>query len=142
MEKKTNEKKQSRVIEILKTEYPFEGILLGFLGALVLIIGVYIFEGRVLEVTLTNLWIFNTPTKITIFSVIVMLVGFGAIVLAFSPFLIPGLKEMKRVSWPSRNTLLNHTARVFGFMIFVGLMFVLYDSVLNPIFLWLYELGF
>ncbi|MFH5881655.1 MAG: preprotein translocase subunit SecE [Candidatus Izemoplasmataceae bacterium] len=142
MVKKTDEKKQSKLLEILKTEYPFEGVLLGFLGILVLIIGVYIFEGQVLVIRLTSLWIFNTPTKITIFSIIVMVVGTGAIALAFSPFFIPGLKEMKRVTWPTRSLFLNHTARVLGFITFLGFMFVLYDSVLAPIFSWLYEIGF
>ena len=142
MLKKPNDKKPNKIIEILKTEYPFEGVLLGFLGILVLIIGAYIFEGQVLVIRLTSLWIFNTPLKITIFSIIVMVVGAGAIALAFSPFFVPGIKEMKRVSWPTRKTFLNHTARVFGFMVFLGLMFVLYDAVLAPIFNWLYELGF
>ena len=136
-DKENKETKTSRVIQILKTEYPFEGILLGFLGIVVLVLGVYIFEGQVLAIRWTDLFLFETELRIRIFAVAIMIIGIGAIYLAFAPFLLPGLKEMGRVSWPDSKTLGNHAARVFGFMIFLGLMFVLYDMVFRPIFDWL-----
>ncbi|TVP95075.1 MAG: preprotein translocase subunit SecE [Acholeplasmatales bacterium] len=134
------EKKTSRVIEILKTEYPFEGILLGILGILVFLLGVYIFEAEVLQIRFTDFWLFDSPLKIQIFSSVVMVIGAGAIIMAFAPFFIPGLKEMNRVSWPNRRTMVNHTSRVLGFMAFVGVMFVLYDIVLRPFFRWIESL--
>ncbi len=133
--------KVNKVIQVLKTEYPFEGLLLGLLGALVLILGVYIFEGEHLRITFTQLWIFDSPLKIRIFSIIVMAIGAAAILVALAPFFVPGLKEMRRVSWPDKSTMYNHTARVFGFVIFLGLMFVLYDQIFRPIFNILYDLG-
>lgn len=135
------EKKSFKVLEILKREYPFEGVLLAFLGALVLVLGVYIFEGQVLEVTLTDWWIFNAPWKVTTFSVIVMLIGLSALVYALMPFFLPGLKEMNKVSWPNRVMTNNYLARVFGFLLFLAFVFILFDFVLQPIFNFLYQLG-
>ncbi len=135
------EEKVAKVLKVLKTEYPFEGLLLGVLGALVLVLGIYILEGDVLRITMTDFWLFNTPTKITIFSIVVIIIGSVALLVALAPFFMPGLSEMKRVSWPTKNTMTNHTARVFGFVIFLGLMFVLYDFVFRPIFDFLYGLG-
>jgi preprotein translocase SecE subunit len=135
------EKKSFNVLNILKKEYPFEGILLGLLGALVLVLGVYIFEGEVLEVRLTEWWIFDAPWKIITFSFIIMAIGAAALIYAIAPFFIPGLKEMNKVSWPNRKMLNNHLARVFGFLLIVAVMFILYDLVFVPLFNFLYQLG-
>jgi preprotein translocase SecE subunit len=137
----SEEKKSFKVLEILRKEYPFEGILLTLLGTLVLVLGVYIFEGEVLEVTLTNWWIFNAPWKITTFSILVMLIGGGALIYSVAPFFLPGLKEMNKVSWPTRSETNNYLGRVFGFMLFLAVTFILYDLVFQPIFNILYELG-
>lgn len=130
-----------RVLEILKKEYPFEGTLLALLGIVVIVLGVYIFEGQVLQIRLTDWWIFNTPLKIQIFSVTVALIGAAALFYALMPFFVPSFKEMNRVSWPDRDTMYNHTARVFGFLIFLAVTFILYDFIFRPIFSFLYDLG-
>jgi preprotein translocase SecE subunit len=135
------EKKSFNVLNILKKEYPFEGILLGLLGTLVLVLGVYIFEGEVLEVRLTEWWIFDAPWKIITFSFIIMAIGAAALIYAIAPFFIPGLKEMNKVSWPTRSMLNNYLARVFGFLLIVAVMFILYDLVFVPLFNFLYQLG-
>jgi len=139
--KDTKQDKIGKVLDILKKEYPFEGLLLGLLGVLVLVLGVYIFEGEVLEIRFTDLWIFDSPLKITIFSIIVMLVGAIALLMAVGPFFIPGLKEMNRVTWPNKPTIYNNFARVMGFIVVLGAMFILYDAVFRPIFDFLYGLG-
>ncbi len=135
------EKKSFKVLEILRREYPFEGVLLAMLGGLVLVLGVYIFEGEVLQVTLTDWWIFNAPWKITTFSIIIMLIGLSALVYALAPFFLPGLKEMNKVSWPNRVMTNNYLARVFGFLVFLAAVFIVFDFVLQPIFDMLYQLG-
>jgi len=48
---------------------------------------------------------------------------------------------MKKVSWPNGNTIKNHTARVFGFIIFIAMMFVVFDLALRPLFGWLNSIG-
>ncbi len=135
------EKKSFKVLDVLRKEYPFEGMLLGLLGTLVLVLGVYIFEGDVLEVRLTDWWIFDAPWKIITFSIFIMAIGAAALIYAVAPFFIPGLKEMNKVSWPSRSMLNNHLARVFGFLLILAFMFILYDLVFVPLFNFLYQLG-
>jgi len=139
--KELQEHKPNRVIEILKTEYPFERILLGVLGAFVLILGVYLVEGETLTIRLTSWWIFNTELKRTIFSIFIIVIGVIAFLMAVWPFFVPSFAEMRKVSWPKRKTILNHSARVFGFIIFVALFFVLIDLGLVPFFAWINELG-
>ncbi len=138
---KKPEIKENKILTILKTEYKFERVLLGVLGVLVLVLGIYLVEGDVLEIRFTELWIFNTDTKILIFSIIVIVVGAVALLMAIWSFFVPSLVEMKKVTWPSRSTILNHSARVFGFILILSLFFVLIDFGLRPLFLWIAELG-
>ncbi len=135
------DEKVGKVIAMLKKEYPFEGLFLGLLGALVLILGIYIFEGELLQIRFTDWFIFATDLRINIFAFAIMAIGAVALVVALMPFFVPGFKELNRVTWPNKSIMQNHTARVFGFMIILAFMFVLYDFVFQPIFDYLYGLG-
>jgi len=70
-----------------------------------------------------------------------MLIGLSALVYALAPFFVPGLKEMNKVSWPNREMTNNYLARVFGFLLLLAAVFIVYDLVLQPIFDVLYRLG-
>jgi len=135
------EKKPSRVMEILRTEYPFERILLGVLGALVIILGVYLIQGDLLQIRLTSWFIFSTATRRLIFSILVIIVGAVSFLMAIWAFFVPSFAEMKKVTWPNRSMILNHSARVFGFIIVVSLFFVLIDWPLRKLFDFLLKLG-
>ena len=126
-----------KLIEILRKEYPFERILLGVLGAFVLILGVYLIEGQLLTIKLTSWWIFNTELKRTIFAIFIILVGTVAFIMSIWAFFVPSFAEMKKVTWPKRAIILNHSARVFGFILFLSLFFVVIDLGLLPLFSWL-----
>jgi preprotein translocase subunit SecE len=141
MAKNQVEQKENKVLAILRKEYPFEKILLGVLGALVIVLGVYLIEGEVLEIRLTSWWIFNTEIKRLIFAIFVIVVGAISFVMAIWPFFTPSFSEMRKVSWPNRSTILNHSARVFGFIIILSLFFVLADLAFIPLFQWIAELG-
>ena len=141
MAKRTEEVKKNKVLEILRKEYPFEKIMLGALGLIVLILGIYLVQGEVLEIKYTDLWIFNSPLKITIFSIFVIVIGTVSFLLAVWPFFVPSISEMKKVSWPNKETIMNHSTRVFGFIILIGLFFLVIDFGLRPLFLWLNGLG-
>ncbi len=141
MAKREPEIKKNKVLEILKKEYPFEKILLGLLGAIVLILGIYLVEGTVLEIKFTDWWIFDSELKITIFSIFVILIGTASFLLSIWPFFVPSIGEMKKVSWPTKTIISNHSARVFGFIFLIGLFFVAIDYGLIPLFTWLNGLG-
>ena len=141
MAKKVVEVKKNKIIEIIQKEYPVEKLLLGVLGAIVLILGVYLIEGSVLEIRYTDLWIFNSSTKILIFSIFVIIIGATAFLLSVWPFFVPSFSEMKKVSWPTKNVIVNHSLRVFGFIFLVAFFFVLIDFGLRPLFGWINQLG-
>ncbi len=141
MAKKVEEIKKNKVIEILRKEYPFEKILLGILGAIVLVLGVYLVEGSVLEIRYTDFWIFNSDFKVMFFSIFVIVIGAVSFLLSIWPFFVPSIGEMKKVSWPNKEMIMNHSGRVFGFIMIIGLFFVVIDFGLQPLFTWLVNLG-
>jgi preprotein translocase subunit SecE len=139
--KQVETSKTSKVIEILRKEYPFEQILLGILGLLVIVLGVYLIEGVRFQITLTSWWIFNTATKRLLFSIFIVVLGTVSFFMAVWPFIVPSIAEMKKVTWPGQKAILNHVARVFGFIIFISLFFVLFDIPLRKFFEWLAQIS-
>lgn len=138
MAKTVQEQKPNKVIEILKKEYPFERILLGVLGVFVILLGVYLVDGKeLISIKLTSWWIFNTDLKRTLFATFIILVGSFAFFMAVWAFFVPSFAEMKKVTWPSRSTIANHSARVFGFIIVLSLFFVVIDLGLVRLFKWI-----
>ncbi|PKL00032.1 MAG: preprotein translocase subunit SecE [Tenericutes bacterium HGW-Tenericutes-1] len=46
---------------------------------------------------------------------------------------------MKKVSWLTGKELATDSSRVFGFLIFLIIVFMLYGFVLDPLFKWIYS---
>ena len=133
------EQKGNRVLEILTTEYPIDRVLVVIMGLLVTVVGYYLVSNDpFLQITNTDAWytkwIFGTDTGIIIFSWFILLMGVGALVLGLYPYFKPSVKEMRRVTWPNGNVIKNHSLRVFGFILFLMLVFILYETGLNPLF--------
>lgn len=134
MADKKQDIKQNKIIEIIKTEYPFEKVFLAIMGLGVLIIGIYLAEGIRLNIKYTNWWVFDSPLKVLIFSIFMIAFGAIAFLYAIWPFFVPSFYEMKKVSWPNKKTIINHSLRVFGFIFFLSAVFLTYDSIFRPIF--------
>jgi len=142
------EEKGNKVLKILTTEYPIDRILVVIMGLLVTVVGYYLVSqhqtpaGQVyLQITNTTSWytkwIFGSDTGILIFSIFILVMGVGALALGLYPYFKPSVKEMKRVTWPNGSIIKNHSLRVFGFILFLMAVFVLYNAGLTPFFEWL-----
>lgn len=144
--KKNND--ESRVMSILKKEYKFENWLLAILSPVLILYGVYIMTGQFGNVDLEAIlgrsgigvidFFFNTTLKRMLTGGFLILVGLLVIVYLAIPFVKPSLSEMKKVNWPSGKKLAESAGRVFSFLLFLMLVFVLYDLVLNPLFTLIY----
>lgn len=145
MAKIQEENKKNKVLEILTKEYPFERIVMGILGVIVIVLGVYLIQGDKLYITNTddwwNSWIFGSDTGILIFSIFIVIVGTVSFFVAIWPFFTPSFAEMKKVTWPNGTIIRNHSARVFGFILFLAMMFVVFDLALKPLFFWINGFG-
>ena len=146
--KPNKNKDESRVMSILKKEYRFENWLLAILSPVLILYGVYIISGSFgsvdLKAVLGNSGIgvidffFNTDLKRILTGTFLIVVGGLVIIYLAIPFVKPSLSEMKKVNWPTGKKLAESAGRVFVFLLFLMLVFVLYDFALNPLFKLIY----
>ena len=146
----TPEEKHGRVMEILKKEYAFENWLLAILSPILILYGIYIVTGKFGSVNLTTIlgnseigiidFFFETDLKRILTGSFLILVGTLVIIYLAIPFIRPSISEMKKVSWPTGKELGIDSVRVFGFLIFLVLVFMLYGFALDPLFKWIYSL--
>ena len=80
-----NEKKESRIMEILRTEYSFENWILAILAPFIALIGVYILDGSVVTISKTDWWIFNAEWKITVIAWFLVVIGISVIAYLLIP---------------------------------------------------------
>jgi len=142
------EKDQGRVMSILKKEYQFENWMLAILSPILILYGVYIISGRFGAVDLTAVlgksgigfidFFFNTSLKRILTGGFLIVVGALVIIYLAIPFVKPSLSEMKKVNWPTSKKLAESAGRVFAFLLFLMLVFVVYDLALNPLFKLIY----
>lgn len=143
------EQKHSRVMEILRKEYAFENWLLAILSPVLILYGVYIVTGKFGTVDLSNIlgssgigiidFFFESDLKRILTGSFLILVGTLVIIYLAIPVLRPSIAEMKKVSWPTSKEMVRDSSRVFGFLIFLVLVFMLYGFVLDPLFQWMYS---
>lgn len=134
----------SRVMAILKKEYAFENWLLAILSPILILYGVYIVVGKFGSVDLASIlgnspigfinFFFLTTLRRVLTGSFLILIGLLVLVYLMIPYLRPSLVEMRKVSWPSASTLAKNSVRVFAFLIFLSLIFVVYGWVLTPLF--------
>jgi len=146
----TPEEKKSRVMEILRKEYKFENWLLVILSPILVLYGVYIVSGAFGSVDLTAIlgssgiafidWFFATDLKRILTGTFLIVVGALVIVYLAIPFFRPSFSELKKVSWPTAKELGTNSTRVFGFLLFLMFVFILYGFAFDPLFKWLYGL--
>ncbi|MGE4572140.1 MAG: preprotein translocase subunit SecE [Candidatus Izemoplasmatales bacterium] len=146
--KPKNNKDEGRVMSILKKEYKFENWLLAILSPVLILYGVYIVSGQFGTTDLTAVlgksgigvidFFFNTTLKRLLTGGFLILVGALVIIYLAIPFAKPSIIEMKKVNWPTGKKLAQSAGRVFTFLLFLMLVFVVYDLALNPLFKLIY----
>jgi preprotein translocase SecE subunit len=137
-------------MEILKKEYKFENWLLAILSPVLILYGVYIVVGKFGSVDLTAIlgnagigfidWFFDTDLKRILTGTFLIVVGSLVIVYLLIPLFRPSFAELKKVSFPTAKKLGKDSFSVFGFLLFLLFVFILYGFALDPLFKWLYSL--
>ena len=147
---KNTEQDNSRVMSILKKEYAFENWVLAILSPVLILYGVYIVMGKFGTIDLAAVlgnsgrgfidFFFLTTLRRIFTGTFLILIGTLVLAYLLIPYIRPSVSELKKVSWPTSRTLATNSLRVFTFLIFLSLVFVLYSFALNPLFEWLYSL--
>ena len=123
-------------MSLLGKEYKYEGLLLLVLGIITTVLGVLIHlgvttkgsEGLVIN---ENFYFIGEYPKL--FAWVLIILGAAAIILAIYPYYKPSIKEMKRITWPSKKEMLSNTLIVIAFIVIVAFLFLGYDAILNQV---------
>jgi len=139
---------ESRVMAILKKEYAFENWLLAILSPVLILYGVYIVIGKFGTVDLTSIlggsgigfidFFFKTALRRILTGSFLILIGGLVLVYLMIPYFRPSIAELKKVTFPTSKQLATNSVRVFIFLLFLALVFVVLDFAFTPLFKLIY----
>ncbi len=124
MAKKENkqEEKVNRLSEFFFSEHKIWDLLGLFSGIFAILIGFMLLVG---ELRITD-GVFIVGQYPMIFAWMVFLLGVVMLIMIGWPFYEPSIAELKKVTYPSKAKLLNHTIRTFGFIgFFLAMLFLM-----------------
>lgn len=128
--KNVKEVKQSKIKEILSTEYKWETYLLGFISIVAIALGLLIFS-KILTVDSDTAVIGRYPK---LFAWIITIIGGIGFILFAIPLFKPAVPEIKKLSFPSKNVFWANTARVFIFIGVIAGIFMLFEAFFYALF--------
>lgn len=124
-EKKQN--KSSKVLEVLRTEYKWENVVLAILASLALAFSLMIINGTLI--------VRDSFPVIGQFPIVFAWILFGisviGILLVIYPFVIQALPEVKKITWAGFFESWIAIAKVFTFVILFAMMFVGFDALIQ-----------
>lgn len=134
--KEKNVEKQSKLKEILVTEYKWENLLLLILATLSTALALIIIINKGPISIDANFPIIGKRSNQLIFAWIIFGVAMIGIGLVVAPFIVPALPELKKVTWATKSQFLDHGVRVIIFILFFIFVIMAFDIIV----IWLLNL--
>lgn len=126
---KEKKEKKSKVLEVLKTEYKWENVVLAILASLALAFSLMIINGAlVVRDSFPIIGQFPMVFAWVLFSISVI-----GIILVIYPFFLQAFPELKKVSWADLPTAMDAIVKVLVFVLIFSLLFVGFDALIAPI---------
>lgn len=125
--KQKNEEKQSKLVEILTTEYKWENLLLLILAILSTALSLIIIINQGPISIDSNFPILGNRTNQLIFAWILFGISMLGIGLVAAPFVTPAIPELKRITWAKRSEFIDHSVRVIIFILFFVFVILAFD---------------
>lgn len=117
----------TKLLDVLRTEYKWENVVLAILASLALAFSLMIING-----TLTVRDGFPViGTYPNVFAWILFAISVIGILLVVAPFFIQAVPELKKISWADWKTSIDAFIKVFIFSILFALMFLGFDYLIN-----------
>lgn len=131
--KETNVEKQSKLKEILTTEYKWENLLLGILATLSAALALMIIIGGPIEIN-PSFPILGKRSNALIFSWVLFGISLLGIGLVIYPFFLPAIPELRKITWGTKLQFLDHSVRVIIFVAFFTLVVFFFDLLAAELF--------
>ncbi len=117
------EEKKNRLAEAFNKEYKYEGLVLLALALVALIFGTVLLRNP----DLIPDGSFLAIGKKILFPVILVVLGVLSVILAVWPYYKPSVAEVRRVTWPTKKTMLSNCFSVFMYTIIIAVFFFVVD---------------
>lgn len=125
--KKRDQDKGSKLLDVLKTEYKWENVVLAILASLALAFSLMIINGT-LSVRPGFPIIGSYPM---IFAWILFSISVIGILLVIAPFFVQALPEVRRISWANWATSVDAVIKVFIFVLILAFLFLGFDYLIK-----------
>ena len=126
-EKPRNQEQKSKLIEILKTEYRWESLVLAILAIITAGLSVLLIDGT-LEIV--NFPVLGKHPNDKIFAWSVLVISLLGLALVIYPFFLPAIPEIKKITWPTVREMIGYTIRVVFFTAVLALIISAYDVII------------
>lgn len=127
--KEKNTEKQSKLREILVTEYKWENLLLLVLATLSTALALIIIINKGPISIDANFPILGNRTNQLIFAWVLFAISMLGIGLVSAPFVAPAIPELKKISWATKSQFLDQAVRVIIFILFLILVIWAFDVI-------------
>lgn len=127
--KQKETEKQSKLVEILTTEYRWENLLLLVLAVLSTALSLIIIINKGPIAIDSSFPILGNRTNQLIFAWILFGISMLGIALVAAPFIAPAIPELKRVTWAKKSEFLDHSVRVVLFILFFIFVILAFDII-------------
>lgn len=123
------EKKETKgkLLDVLRTEYKWENIVLAILAGLAFAFSLMIINGTL--VVKASFPIIGSYPKV--FAWILLIIAVIGIILVIAPFVLQAVPEVKRIAWADFFTSLDAVTKVFIFIIILAFMFLGFDYLID-----------
>ena len=128
-----DENKKSRLAEAFSKEYKYEGLILIILAIIAIVLGVLIVTDVKAESGVFNIKgsVFLIGDYPILFATILIVLGSLAALVSIWPYYKPSIYELKRVTWPTKSTMLTNCFYVLVYSVSIILFFFLCDLLLS-----------
>ncbi|HHT55680.1 MAG TPA: preprotein translocase subunit SecE [Acholeplasma sp.] len=127
--KQKETEKQSKLVEILTTEYRWENLLLLVLAVLSTALSLIIIINKGPIAIDSSFPILGNRTNQLIFAWILFGISMLGIGLVAAPFIAPAIPELKRITWAKKSEFIDHSVRVILFILFFVFVILAFDII-------------
>jgi len=132
--------KKSRLVEAFTKDYKYEGLILLVLAIIALVLGIWALKYPTNHdgtLAFEGAFLIGNKLGSTIFSWILIVLGGFSMILAIWPYYKPSIYEIKRVTWPTKKTMITDTVAVLiysaSFAIFFAILDILFLLIVRAL---------
>jgi preprotein translocase subunit SecE len=129
--KQKQTEQQSKLIQVLTTEYKWENLLLGILATISGALALMIISGNTLLTINSDFPILGQGNNGIIFAWVLFAISIFGLILVIYPFFLPAIPELKKITWPTLPKFIDHSVRTLIFLFIITGIITLFNLLIT-----------